>query len=155
MTFVFDVQGFKANGNTFIFKEVAIIPLSTDELSVFLFKPPHNFAELSPFHKNENRWLEQHYHRLRWIRGDLNYDELECTLKHVLTHAELVYVKGVEKIRWVRKYTTAEIIDLGLLGCPALRNLTRIPACAHHSFNIYSECAVSNVLALKKWVIQQ
>ncbi|KAL7289139.1 hypothetical protein TKK_0017083 [Trichogramma kaykai] len=154
MTFILDAQGFKAHGNRFIFKEVAIIPLrsSYDVPSVYLFKPPYGFARLSPLNMNVNRWLERNYHRLKWHRGDISYDELESTLKRALCEARRVYVKGAEKIDWIRKYTSAEIIDFEQLGCPALKNMKRLPACAHHSLNIDSECAVSNVLALKQWM---
>uniref|UniRef100_A0ABD2VS86 Uncharacterized protein n=1 Tax=Trichogramma kaykai TaxID=54128 RepID=A0ABD2VS86_9HYME len=151
MEYIIDVQSFKSHGNKFIFKEVALISLAEKVPSVYLFKPPHAFMRHSPTNKASVRWLENNYHRLKWSCGDIDYSELDITLLRALHDAQNVYVKGADKVQWLRKYSS-EIIDLETVGCPALYKLQRLPACAHHSLIIDAECAVSNVLALKEWL---
>lgn len=82
-----------------------------------------------------------------WKCGKNNYDEIENDLKDLLRDVKYVYVKGAEKIFWVQKYTTANIINLEPLGCEFLNKMS---ACDNHSFD--SECAASNVFAIKHWI---
>uniref|UniRef100_A0ABD2WN03 Uncharacterized protein n=1 Tax=Trichogramma kaykai TaxID=54128 RepID=A0ABD2WN03_9HYME len=152
--YIIDMQGFKAK-STFIIKEMAIIPLNSYNIpKLYLFKAPHDFERFSPKNNKSNRWLERYYHRLKWNHGVIAYDELDNILNGVLSNAKRVYVKGFEKISWLRAHNiTHEIIDLESMGCPALKSLSRQPACAHHSFNIDAECAMSNVLSLREWML--
>uniref|UniRef100_A0ABD2X5W7 Uncharacterized protein n=1 Tax=Trichogramma kaykai TaxID=54128 RepID=A0ABD2X5W7_9HYME len=151
--YLLDMQGFRAESK-FIIKELAIIPLYNGNIpKLYLLKAPHGFEKYSPKNNERNRWLERHYHRLKWNHGVVSYDKLGDILKKVLRNAYSVYVKGIEKISWLRAYDiTHKIIDLESLGCPALKTLNRLPACAHHSFVIDAECAMSNVLSLREWM---
>ncbi|CAB0044886.1 unnamed protein product, partial [Trichogramma brassicae] len=54
---------------------------------------PHGFEKYSPKNNESNRWLERHYHRLKWNHGVVSYDKLGDILKKVLRNADSVYVK--------------------------------------------------------------
>ena len=103
MEYVIDVQGFKINFNEFVYKEVVIIPLEEDALpSVFLFQPPYHWDQLLPKNKSENRWLERNFHGILWRAGDLPHEEVGNTIRAIVGDSK-VYVKGLEKSKWLRK----------------------------------------------------
>lgn len=102
--YVVDVQGFKASLNEFVFKEVAILRLEEDATpSIFLFKPPYSWTQLLQKNKSENRHLERNFHGLSWRSGEIPYEELSSALHAILDDAE-IYVKGLEKVEWLRRF---------------------------------------------------
>uniref|UniRef100_A0ABD2W9V1 EF-hand domain-containing protein n=1 Tax=Trichogramma kaykai TaxID=54128 RepID=A0ABD2W9V1_9HYME len=92
-----DMQGFRAESK-FIIKELAIIPLYNGNIpKLYLFKAPHGFEKYWPKNNEINRWLERHYHRLKWNHGVVSYDKLGDILKKVLRNAYSEYVKVLKK----------------------------------------------------------
>lgn len=105
MKYIVDLQGFKTADNEFVFKEVAVVALQEDSVpSVFLFKPPHPWEQLPYRNKCENRWLERNYHGLEWDSGRIPYENVAETLRGALKDAGAVFVKGLEKAKWLRKF---------------------------------------------------
>lgn len=103
MKYVVDVRGFKITLNEFVFKEVAIIPLEKDAMpSVYLFKPPYAWEQLLDKNKCENRWLERNFHGILWNSGNIPYEEMGRTLRCILGDTD-VYVKGLEKSKWLKR----------------------------------------------------
>ena len=103
MEFVLDVQGFKANDNTFVFKELALSTLEEDcPPQVYLFRPPFDWNVLRNREKSSNRWLELNYHGIPWCTGDISQKEVQGILHKELKNATKVYVKGREKIQWLK-----------------------------------------------------
>ena len=102
MEFIVDVQGFKKSINQFVFKELAIVPLQEDvQPTVYLFEPSNHWNSLTAKYKSENAWLTRHYHGLEWFSGDIPYDELRLIIRDTLRSASALYVKGLEKKKWV------------------------------------------------------
>lgn len=157
MKYTVDVQGFKRAQNEFIFKELAIIPLEEDvQPCVYLFQPPHDWNFLAPRYKCENNWLTRNYHGINWQDGEIPYEEFETVLRSALIGAREVYVKGLEKQRWLKNFLK-NVENLETLGCPSLTKLCKISdePCSNHDLQICfkSHCAARNVLALKKWLL--
>lgn len=102
--YIVDIQSFKVPLNKFIFKEVAIIRLQEDAMpSKFIFKPPYHWMRLLQKYKSENTYLERNFHGLSWSSGEVPYEELSCTLHAILDDAE-IYIKGLEKVEWLRRF---------------------------------------------------
>ena len=103
MEFIIDVQGFKRFYNDFVFKELAIVRLGEDaQPAVFLFAPPQDWNSLSPRYKCENSWLTKNYHGINWQEGEIPYEDFDEILKSTTRGANKVYVKGLEKQKWIR-----------------------------------------------------
>ena len=103
MEYVVDVQGFKAADNEFVFKEVAIAALEDDPTpSVYSFKSPYRWDNLPSECKSTNRWLELNYHGIPWSSGEIPYTKLVESVQYGLINAKKVYVKGLEKKRWLQ-----------------------------------------------------
>ena len=105
MKYIVDVQGFKTTLNEFVVKGLAVVSLEYDPTpSVFLFKLPYAWDKLLYKNKCENRWLEENFHGIMWRAGSILYEEISSTLSSVLFFAEKIYVKGLEKSKWLKKF---------------------------------------------------
>ena len=101
-----DVQGFKANDNSLVFKELAILTLEEDAPpQVYLFRPPFDWNGLGNQQKSCNRWLELNHHGIPWSVGDISQREVRSILHKELGNASKVYVKGYEKIKWLENFS--------------------------------------------------
>ena len=52
--------------------------------------------------KSSNHWLELNFHGIPWSSGEIPYVKLVETLQYGLIDAKKVYVKGLEKKRWLQ-----------------------------------------------------
>ena len=78
MDIILDVQGFKSNSGSFIYKEVAFINAneSSPVAPVLIFKPPCNWADLTEEAKSDNSWLIHNFHGLSGESGDISYNQI-------------------------------------------------------------------------------
>jgi len=150
MDVIVDLQGFWKPSNVFVLKEIAVLPLGTETPVVYQFAAPSPWRDLPLSYQRKNRWLERHYHGLRWSSGTLPYNTVKDVLTPLLKGASRVYVKGRDKIIWLRHLTDLDnpIEDLEKLHCPSLRKLQS--TCEYHSENTTS--AAENVKLLAKWL---
>ena len=103
MDYIIDFQGFITSKNKFIFKEVVIIGIEEDAIpEVSHFLPPCEWKNLSSKEKSTGRWLEWNFHGLPWQSGDIPYYQLEESIQDSLIYANRIYVKGEEKLRWLK-----------------------------------------------------
>lgn len=155
MEYVVDVQGFKRIYNTFVVKELAVARLGEDvQPTVYLFQPPHDWHLLSARYKCENSWLTRNYHGMNWQDGEIPYEEFEDILKSSVRGAKKIYVKGLDKVKWL-EYIIPKACNIEVLGCPSLAKLHKEDPCSNHNLEIcrHSNCALRNVIALKTWLL--
>ena len=157
MEFIVDFQSFKLSSNEFAIKELAILKLNSNEKpKVFLFKPPCKWWDLPLKCRVENNWLERNYLTLSWESGDIPYNQIENILKTTLSNADKIFVKGLQKVKYLEKYLN-NVKDMETITkCPSLRVLKKwnFPnnLCKYHR-NSKMVCAVYNVLLLEKYII--
>lgn len=154
MDYIVDLQGFKRPINEFVLKEISFLEVQGDgpPLTLF-FDSPSAWKSLPVKYKAMNLWLTRNYHGMSWEDGEIPYEAAETIIGAILQRARKVYVKGLEKTQWMKKFTNAEIIDLETLDCPSLKKLPKIPpGCSHHSFQTKHNCANANVKSLKCWL---
>jgi hypothetical protein len=148
-----DLQGFKTSMNEFIVKEFAYSTLEYTQ--TFLIKPPFTFSKLLESEKVQTRWLENHL-GIMWHEGYVDYREFK---RLIVNHIKdkTIFVKGVEKIEWVKHLCSdCTIIDLGEKGSPNLKELIKkycLPECTFNCVNHKKNCALKNVLCIKKWYL--
>ena len=156
MEFIVDFQGYKS-GDEFIFKEVAIVSIQEDaQPTVLLFAPPHTWDQVPVRNKSENNWIYRNYFGIPWNDGDIPYKELESTLCTYLMGDSKVYVKGLEKQRWLKNIISHKILDLEDYDCPSLKKCKTEISCSHHKQNycLKYHCAVRQAVWLKEWLVQ-
>ncbi|KAG8315276.1 hypothetical protein J6590_074374 [Homalodisca vitripennis] len=67
-----------------------------------VFKPPYDKAELNSKMARTARWLERHFHNIKWEEGGIEYDEelIRALCKPFAT----VYTKGLEKVNFLSSF---------------------------------------------------
>lgn len=151
MTVFVDLQGFKTEDNKFIPKEVAF--LYCGQIKVFLFKAPCRYIQLSEMEQKQVYWIERN-RKIFWNSGDVPYEDVKK--KFIFLKDKHIYVKGCEKVRWVKEILESDsvkVFNLETYGCPNRLDLENkywsndIYSCINHS----NVCALKNVLLFKKW----
>lgn len=164
MDFIVDIQGFKKPIDEFVLKEISILEvrenIAADPITL-LVKPPCQWVDLPAKYKCMNSWLQRNFHGMSWESGEMSYEGAISFIRAILTLGTTVFVKGLEKKRWLDRIligTSVSVVDLETLACPSLRKLTAtIPAirCSHHpNILLKYNCSDGNVKALKSWLIQ-
>ena len=122
-----------------------------------VFEPPHDWHLLSARYKCENSWLTRNDHGMNWHDGEIPYDEFEDILKSTVRIATKIYVKGLEKVTWLDNIIP-KVFNIETLGCPSLAKLhvKENRSCSNHNLEVCrdSNCAVRNVIALKRWLLE-
>ncbi|KAG8335117.1 hypothetical protein J6590_076293 [Homalodisca vitripennis] len=100
MEAIIEFHAFKDNDNRFIVKEFVII--SHLFRAHIVFKPPYDKAELNSKMARTVRWLERHFHNIKWEEGGIEYDEelIRALCKPFAT----VYTKGLEKVNFLSSF---------------------------------------------------
>lgn len=161
MELIVDVQGFKTTDNEFIVKEIAYISRYSDSLKKsYILKPPFPWTTLCARYRSVNLWTIRNYHGISWGSGTTPYNILQTEIDKDLSSADVVYVKGSEKVVWMKKRfpLIKKIIDLENLRCPSLQKLvdcnTDVEVCTGHGSvsNYNVNCSVRNIIVLKRWL---
>lgn len=157
MDYIFvDLQGFKIQNNGFMVKEICV--LSKNLKFHETIKAPYSFELLTSSERKNIDWITKNLHGLRWTSGCINQCELKKILETIL-HGKIIFVKGKEKVTWIREICSTEIIVINLedLHCDSQLNIiseTEKKECCHHKY-IKKEktihCAKQNVQIMKKW----
>ena len=158
MEFIVDIQGFENSYNELIVKELSLIALGFDSIPTnYMFKPPFEWNYLSPKRQNKNSWLVKNYHGLSWDLGDFPYCDLTKILRRHLEKASKVYVKGLQKRRFLERFIS-NIINTDDLGCPYLQKITQNSILCDNHRNWKScfapNCAVRNVMKMNDWLVE-
>lgn len=147
MEVIVDLQGFWKPKNTFVLKEVAILHSGATSPIVYQFAAPFPWRDLPLSYQRKIRWLERQYHGLRWTLGTLPYDTVKDVLTPLLRDVSRIYVKGHEKVAWLREHADVDenrVLDLEQWGCPSLPIL--------RAEDQRRACAAENVKLLAKWL---
>ena len=126
-SYIVDLQGFKLTNNRFVFKEVALLNCTNAQkptLASYVFAPPFPLHHQSLEEKKQTNWIENNLH-LNWEESGTSYTKLSNILHVNLSEANIVYVKGSEKMEWIRHYVppNCQLVNLEDFGCPALHKL--------------------------------
>lgn len=147
---IIDVQGFKQKkNNQFILKELAILT-SGNQVQHYIFKPPFPYKDLTLAEKKQVRWLQHNFHGFRWDDGDIPYHSI-CGVADRLLRDKIIYVKGCEKIQWLKQIFGNKLIiyDAEEEGCPKLTTEDESePSCIVHK----GQCALKNVFIIRKFL---
>lgn len=143
---IIDMQGFKGDFNNFIVKELAV-SLSEAENYNYFIKSPFAFNKLSTSLQKQSKWLTKNYHKIGWDYGN---DELENVVKFLKTNtlnADLIYVKGEEKLKWISEILNTNIVieNIENINCPNFKSLYK----TYHSIINKTKCIHSHNCSLK------
>lgn len=108
---VIEFQAFRDNEDKYIVKEMVILDLFTNVVYYFLFKPPYSLKKLNNKSTRTNKWLTNYFHHITWKEGFTLYQDLENVMYHFCNQFKKIYTTGHEKSKWIKQYTTAEVVN--------------------------------------------
>lgn len=141
MSIVLDLQGFKIEKDKFIPKELAAF--DGKRICHYVFKAPFEINLLSPSLIKQAEWLMKNHHCILWNQGFTPLYKFSEIVKNLVQKVDVVYVKGEEKSKYLKKYSTKPIINLE----EASRIQPKEAKCFYHS-NLICICALTNVYEL-------
>lgn len=145
-----DLQGFRGNSNNFIPKEIAVV-FNDKQYYNFIIKPPYEFSYLLPEKKKQANWLTKNHHHLQWEDGYASIGSV-CEFINANTTNSSVYVKGLEKKRWLEEMLQKNVFNIeNVLCCYNLKRLEKeYPDCVRCSSHSHGTCALKNALLIQK-----
>ena len=151
MEYVVDMQGFKQLGNHFVLKELAIHCLSDNsEPLVRLFQEPFPWKRLTDKYREENLWLERHYHGIPWSSGDVDYTLIGTIIREILKDATRIIVRNQIIQQWMQKrWSYQQIINLEEWGYSAKDLPRQVTVCTNHNGKYKVTYALHNVKLMK------
>ena len=156
MKYVIDIQALKQPHNEFVVKEMAIHRIGSIEApNVYFFKSPFAWSELPAKYKAENGWLTRNYHHIAWDYGEYPYSSIAAILKFDLVECEQIYVKGLEKQKWLGQFVPNVQNVENIQNTTSLKNMRewkqRSNVCKFHKES-KSHCAAQNALLIERFV---
>lgn len=152
---IIDVQGFKDDFNKFIVKELAVSLSETENYNYFIASP-FDFNKLSPSLQKQSKWLTKNFHKIAWTYGSENLKNVLKSIQISTSTADLIYVKGIEKQKWVSELLKTNIIieNIENIDCPNFTILYKTyqsiidkSTCIHST-----NCALKNVICLRNFL---
>lgn len=117
---VLDFEGFQVKPQSYIIKELAFYSLNDGYHNCWAFGPPHPWKYLTPSQKKSFHWVIRNRHGMEWNSGILPYSKLRLILEYLSTIYPTIYVKGVEKIKFLQALLNREILSV---NCPEIKKL--------------------------------
>lgn len=149
---VIDFQGFQLAPHSFVVKEFAFYDVQYDFHGRWSFQPPHSWEKLSSRKQKTYEWVIRNVHGMSWESGDLPYGLFRRIMMFLFASYHTIYVKGLEKVKFLQKFSQSNIIDLNDMKCPKIQNL-RIPAvkCPFHNPQSHY-CALNKAAAFSSFI---
>lgn len=148
---IIEFQAFRGNLNEFIVKELFMYDINTNTSKYFLFKAPYRFSKLTNKFFRVNNWLINHFHKITWNEGFIEYNKLNDILNSYCKKYETIYTTGNEKCQFLRSYTSANVIDINI---PKTNELLVRSPCVHVKDNQhkFSKCAIIKTYSLLEYL---
>lgn len=136
---VIDFQGFPMPDKTFAIKELAIVDVASTHESYYVAQPPCHIGFFSARHQRTIQYVTDRVHGIPWDAGYVPLDVVEKALKKAVDNADLVYIKGSDRLSFVMLLT----------GCPArkivdLDTFQGIPRTVDRNFGVSCICKAPN-----------
>ncbi|GFS72303.1 uncharacterized protein TNCV_1827161 [Trichonephila clavipes] len=110
---VIDFEGFQLSSELFVVKELAVCAVNDDSFrGSCLFKPPHSFDQLPKPKQCTYSWVTKNIHKIKWESGELPYFYFRYVLDVTMGMFTYIYVKGLQKKKFVHFLTGREILNL-------------------------------------------
>lgn len=160
-----DLQGFVVN-NCFVLKELSFSIIQDNGYQSiddspnyhYIFAAPFSWKYLSDICKKRTSWLTAFHHGLYWTQEGTAYEEIANCIEPLLEKDLIIYVKGEQKIGWLKELCYNPFLDcrnieklgLNIRLADICHRLHSSPFhCKKH--NQSYQCALQNVKAIEKW----
>lgn len=149
---VLDFEGFHLQPHGFIVKEIAFCNVTNGDHGCWTFKPPHSWDLLPANEERSFSWAIRNLHGLSWDSGKLPYCALRPILMSISVCYTHVYIKGLQKAKFLETLLGRPICNLEDLECPKIQHLP-VPtvSCDVHASGFY-HCALVKACAFAVYI---
>ncbi|KAK3932690.1 GDSL esterase/lipase ESM1 [Frankliniella fusca] len=137
-----------ADRTDYVVKEFSVYDARWDVSHTVIFAPPYPEHFLSADVTQQNAYVTNNIHGLRWNSGTVPYSECADTLRSLTAPYAFLCVKGEKKKNLLlHLIPDACVVDVGEIGCPKLEKLARLfvkSHCVEHSTFPLHTCAALN-----------
>ncbi|XP_052131076.1 uncharacterized protein LOC127751478 [Frankliniella occidentalis] len=159
MSYAFcDMQMLREASGQYVIKEFSIYDPYFNKSYTEIFAPPYPADWLPPKQRKQNDYITKRIHGITWEQGTLPYSECHDYIKMVTSIYADLYVEGDEKRAILQNIVShARITDIGVLGCPRLDTLPKLPFSDLNSKSMHSSlsCAEQNAQRIGVWFEHQ
>lgn len=153
MSVIIDFEGFQLPSGYFVVKELAFIAVKGHYLSgMCTFQPPFPMEELPFKLQVQYQWISRNLHQMDWNEGEQPYSKLREILTFLFDLFPDLYVKGLQKRKFLEFLSGRRCFDLEDFDCPKMEHL--IPTrsnCPLHEAD-FKHCAWAKVHAFEKFL---
>lgn len=150
MEAVVDFEGFHLAPRRFIVKELAYCDIRDPAVyECWSFQPPHAFERLHRKKQLTYSWISRNLHGYRWEDGELPYAKLREIFLSIFNKYSKIYVKGLEKTKFVEYLSGKTCFNLDDANCPKISDLSF--SCGFHHASQY-RCAQTKAVAYANFV---
>lgn len=142
MKCVIDFEGFQVKSDFYIVKELAFRSLEDDRLGHWVFLPPLPWKDLLNHQKVTYKWVINNLHGLKWECGETSYVYLHKILKAIGSRYDQIFVKGLEKMKFLQKFMDATVHNLDDWKCPKFENNSMDNFFCYHHVSPFKHCAL-------------
>lgn len=149
---VLDFEGFQLKPDCFIVKELAIRGIGDNFQGHWLFSPPSSWENLSDKQRLMFSWVTRNMHNLSWNSGEVSYSHFQTILFSIVKNYTDIFVKGLEKKKFLQKLISNTIHNLEDWQCPKFDNLPQPNVtCSIHSL-YFNHCALGKAAAFENYI---
>lgn len=152
---IIDFEGFQCGHNRFIVKELAVYVLNSPNIhNVWTFKSPFLFENLNKKKRLCHSWVTRNLHGIEWNYGDEDYKNLRYILTKLFQLFTRIYIKGLEKKRFLEYLSGRDILNLEDVNCPKIEHLPHANVqCPHHTLN-HIHCALYKAIGFGNFLLE-
>lgn len=152
-SYIVDIQGFYAPD--FLPKEICIVAAHSSFMWHCMIRPPTSYERLPPHLKKHVDYVTENIHGLHWDLGyTLEVDALNF-LKNTLKHADRVYIKGSERVKYLEIILKRPVIDLDMFDYrgPRALNESDYSSCSKYTHRCSRlRCAMKKALMYRDYL---
>lgn len=149
---VLDFEGFELKPGCFVVKELVIRGVGDNFQGHWLFLPPSSWESLSDKQRLIFSWVTRNMHNLSWYSGEISYSHFQTILFSIAQNYTEIFVKGLEKKKFLQKLISNTIHNLEDWQCPKLKNLPQTNVlCFIHPLH-FNHCALVKAVAFEKYI---
>lgn len=151
---VIEFEGFQLSPRRYIVKELAVCAVHDNTFcGRWTFQPPHPFDQLNRKKQLSYAWLSRNMHHMDWTFGELPYSSLYSILVPVFEMFPHIYVKGLEKAKFLEFLSGRPIYNLDDFKCPRVHQLPLIDVnCPYLHDKHFPHCAVYKAAVYARFV---
>lgn len=152
--YVVDFQAFKSMCNEFILKEVVITSCNSCVTHHYMVRPPFPFDTITPALRRIVSDFTKHVHGIPWDSGFIQHNEIEKLMFFYLKDASVVYIRGSERARFLKRMLPAKVTVVDLDSFEDIKDAVDVRARCRWGSERHEQlrCSYRKAMKYRNWL---